>query len=109
MPTLLRTATRSNIGTTPIDVIETSGANRFTLIGCNLANRVDTQVIVDLIIVNSLAEEIFYIRQLSIDPYTSIKVITNGEKLILSENHKLRIVSDTLNSVDATISYAETN
>jgi hypothetical protein len=44
---------------------------------------------------------------LIIPPYTSAKVITNGEKLILDTNHFLRVVSDTAAGIDAVISYVE--
>jgi hypothetical protein len=37
----------------------------------------------------------------------SIKLITNGEKLIIAENCKLRIISNIADSIDAVISYAE--
>jgi hypothetical protein len=36
-----------------------------------------------------------------------VKIITNGEKLILPETSGLRIVSDTANSVDTVVSYVE--
>jgi hypothetical protein len=64
-------------------------------------------VIVDIKIINDTAVEGYYIKQLVIAPYTSAKVVTNGEKIILAENCTLRIVSDTTASVDAVISYAE--
>jgi len=36
-----------------------------------------------------------------------VKVITQGEKLILPAETELRMVSDTADSVDATVSYVE--
>ena len=47
------------------------------------------------------------IKGLVISPYTSAKVITNGEKLILEPNTFLRVVSDTVDSIDAVVSYVE--
>jgi hypothetical protein len=47
------------------------------------------------------------VKGLAIPPNTSVKVVTQGEKLILPENTGLRITSDTTDSVDATISYVE--
>ena len=106
MATFFRTTVIKNIGTTPTDLV-VGAASRFTIIGCNLANTVDDDVIVDVKIINDAAVDVYYIRQLVIAPYTSAKVVTNGEKIILSPNCTLRIVSDTTNSVDAVISYAE--
>ena len=48
-----------------------------------------------------------YVTGLTIPPNTSVKLITQGEKLILPETAGIRIVSDTEDSVDATISYVE--
>ena len=107
MATFFRTKVEKDIGTTPVDVLSTSVGNRFTIIGCNLANTTDEDVIIDITVTDSTAVTGIYINQLVISPYTSAKVITNGEKMILAENTTLTIVSDTDNSVDAIISYAE--
>jgi len=47
------------------------------------------------------------VRGLVIPPNTSVKVVTQGEKLILPETAGIRVVSDTEDSVDSTISYVE--
>lgn len=107
MATFIRTKVSKDIGTTPIDVLQTAPNNRFTLIGCNLANTTDIDVYIDIFVIDSSNVVGYYIKQLAVPPYNSVKVITNGEKLILAENCKLRIVSDTVDSIDAVISYAE--
>ena len=107
MATFFRTKVEKDIGTTPVDVLQTTVGNRFTLIGCNLANTTDEDVIIDITITDSSAITGYYIKQLVISPYTSAKVITNGEKLILAEETTFTIVSDTDAGVDAVISYAE--
>lgn len=107
MATFFRTKVEKDIGTTPVDVLQTTVGNRFTIIGCNLANTTDEDVIIDITVTDSTAVTGYYIKQLIISPYTSAKVITNGEKLILTEETTLTIVSDTASSVDAIISYAE--
>lgn len=107
MASFFRTKVVKDIGTTPVDVLETSVGNRFTLIGCNLANTTDDDVIVDITITDSSAVTGYYIKQLIIAPYTSAKVVTNGEKIILAESTTMTIVSDTASSVDLIASYAE--
>lgn len=107
MATFFRTAVIPNIGTTPVEVLSVAGGNRFTVVGCNFANTTDYSVIIDIKIVNSALVEAYYIKQLVIDPYTSAKVVTNGEKIILQESCKMVVTCDTANSVDAVISYAE--
>ena len=46
MATYFRTQVAKNLGTTPLDVIGTVDNNRFTVVGCNLANTIDEDVIV---------------------------------------------------------------
>lgn len=106
MANFFRTKVEKNIGTTPVD-LSCGAASRFTIIGCNLANTTDEDVIIDITVIDATAVEGYYIKQLVIAPYTSAKVVTNGEKIILAESCTLRIVSDTANSIDAVISYAE--
>jgi hypothetical protein len=107
MASYFRTKVAKDIGTTPVDVLETVANNRFTVIGCNLANTTDDNVLVDVLVVNADSVEVYYIKQLIISPYTSAKLITNGEKLILAEDCILRVVADTAASIDLVASYAE--
>jgi hypothetical protein len=107
MATFLRTMIAKGVGTTPVDVLQTVDNNRFTLIGCNVANTTDEDVTVDIFVVNSSSEAAYYVRGLVIPPYNSAKVITNGEKLILAPNTGLRMVADIDNSLDVVMSYAE--
>ena len=107
MASFFRTKVAKNIGTTPVDVLATTVANRFTIIGCNLANTTDEVVIVDVKVTDSTAVTAYYIKGLTIDPYTSAKLVTNGEKIILAESTTLTVVSDTANSIDLIASYAE--
>jgi hypothetical protein len=78
------------------------------VIGCNLANvtEYDT-VVVDIQVIGADTTSAYYVKGLSIPPNTSVKVITQGEKLILPENTELRIVTNTADSIDATVSYVE--
>jgi len=107
MATYFRTQVVKNIGLTPVDVIGTVDNNRFTVVGCNVANIVDEDVIIDVWVVDSSSTAAYYVKQLVIPPYTSAKVITNGEKLILDTNTFLRIGSDTVAGIDVVVSYVE--
>ena len=108
MPTVFRHSLVTQIGTTPTDVVEIGGGVRATVIGCNLANITDYDTIVaDLQVVGADTTVSYYVRGLIIPPNTSVKVITQGEKLILPETTGLRLVSDTPDSIDATVSYVE--
>ncbi len=107
MATFFRTKVVKNIGTTAVDALQTVDNNRFTIIGCNLANLTDDPVTIDIFVVDNTSTAGYYVKGIVLAPNSSLKVITNGEKLILSEQCGLRIVSNVDNSIDAIISYAE--
>jgi hypothetical protein len=108
MPTVFKHAVNTSIGTTPVDVLQIPGGVRATVIGCNIANVTDYDTVnVDVFVVDSSSTQAFYVRGLAIPPNTSVKVVTQGEKLILPETAAIRIVADTENSIDTTISYVE--
>ena len=108
MPTLFKHSLVTQIGTTPVDVVEIGAGVRATVIGCNLANVTDFDTsIVDVQIVGADTTVAYYVRGLVIPPFTTVKLITQGEKLILPENTSLRITTDTNDSIDVTASYVE--
>ena len=108
MPTLFRHAVNTNIGTTPVDVIQIPLGVRATVIGLNLANITDYDTaVVDVYIIDENSTQAHYIRGLSISPNSTAKIITQGEKLILPETAGIRLVCDTENSIYSVISYVE--
>jgi hypothetical protein len=108
MPTVFKHSLVTEVGVVPTEVLEIGAGVRATVIGCNLANITDYDTVVaDLYVVGADTTTAHYVRGLVIPPNTSVKIITQGEKLILPENTGLRLVSDTIDSIDATISYVE--
>jgi hypothetical protein len=108
MPTVFRHSLVTQIGTNPTDVVEIPNGVRATVIGCNLANVTEYDTLnVDVLVVGADTTVSYYVRGLVIPPNTTAKVVTQGEKLILPENSGLRVVSDTPDSIDATISFVE--
>jgi hypothetical protein len=108
MPTVFKHALVTQIGTVPTDVVVIGAGVRATVIGCNLTNVTDYDTVVaNLYVVGADSVVTHYARGLVIPPNTSVKVVTQGEKLILPETSGLRLVSDTPDSIDATVSYVE--
>lgn len=108
MPTVFKHAVNTDIGMTPVDVLQIPAGVRATVIGCNLANTTEFDtVIANVYVVDENSTQGHYVKGLVIPPNTSVKLITQGEKLILPETSGIRIVSDTENSIDSTISYVE--
>ena len=108
MPTLFRHSVNTDIGTTPIDVLQIPLGVRATVIGMNIANVTDYDtVVVNIYVIDENSTQAHYVRGLTISPNRTAKIITQGEKLILPETAGIRIVSDTEDSIDAVISYVE--
>lgn len=108
MPTVFRHAVNTGIGTVPVDVLQIPEGVRATVIGCNLANTTDYDTVVaNVFVVDENSTQAFYVKGLVIPPNTTVKLITQGEKLILPETAGIRIVCDTEDSIDTTISYVE--
>jgi hypothetical protein len=108
MPTLFRHAVNTDIGTTPVDVLQIPLGVRATVIGMNIANVTDYDTaVVDVYVIDENSTQAHYVRGLSISPNSTAKIITQGEKLILPETAGIRIVSDTEDSIDVVVSYVE--
>lgn len=108
MPTTFKNSVNTNIGTSPLDLVSTPEGFRITVIGCNLANITDYDTVnVDIFVVDETSTAAYYVKGITVPPNSAVKVVTNGEKLILPEGQILRIVSDTPSSIDATVSYVE--
>lgn len=108
MPTVFKHSLVTEIGTVPVDALTIDAGVRATVIGCNLANVTEYDTVVaDVYVVGADTTVAHYVKGLVIPPNTSVKVVTQGEKLILPETTGIRIVSDTSDSIDATISYVE--
>ena len=108
MPTLFRHAITTSVGVTPVDVLQIPEGVRATVIGCNIANVTDYDtVVVNMYVVDENSTQATYVRGIIIAPNSTVKVITQGEKLILPATSGIRIEADTEDSVDVTISYVE--
>jgi hypothetical protein len=108
MPTVFKQAVNTDIGTEPVDVLQVPLGVRATVVGCNVANTTDFDTVtVDVYVIDEFSVQGVYVKALPIPPNTSVKIITNGEKLILPPSAGIRIVCDQDNSVDSTISYVE--
>jgi len=108
MPTVFRHAVNTDIGTEPVDVLQIPPGVRATIIGCNLSNTTEFDtIVVDVFVIDENSTQAYYVKNLIIPPNSSVKLVTQGEKLILPETSGIRIVSDTASSIDSTISYVE--
>jgi hypothetical protein len=106
----------AGIGNAPVAVLSTVEAESYTVIGLNLANTTSNMVQVSVKLAkyvpnidgtsSSVVDSQGYImKNVMVAPQSSLKVITNSEKLILSGNNSIIIFSNVANSIDAIVSY----
>lgn len=107
MATYFHTTSVPGIGTVNTTLLAPPPTSVYTIIGFNVANTTDYDVIISCTVTDATPNVSTYINGLVIPPYTSAKLINNGEKLIISGSCLLKLISDTANSVDVTLSYAE--
>ncbi len=107
MPTVFRHAVNTSVGTTPVDIVQIPEGVRATVIGCNLVNTTESVITANLFVIDENSTQAYYVKDAIIPPDTSLKVITQGEKLILPETAGLRLVSSLEDSIDVTVSYVE--
>jgi hypothetical protein len=107
MPTIFKHAVNTSLGTTPTDVLQVPVGFRATVIGLNLVNVIDDVVVVNIFVIDENSTQAYYAKDIIIPPNTTLKVITQGEKLILPETSGIRLVSNKENSIDSTISFVE--
>ena len=106
-----------NVGISPVTVLSTISTARYTVIGLNLSNTTNNliQVNIQLVVYNanidgtsntsSIASQAYILKNVMIAPQSSLKVITNSEKLILAGNNAIIINANANNCVDAIVSY----
>ena len=108
MPTQFKQAVNIDIGTTPTDILQIPAGLRATVIGFNIANVSDYDTVnVQVYVIDENSTQAYYVKNLIIPPNTTVKVVTQGEKLILPETAGIRIVSDVDESLHTTVSYVE--
>ena len=104
--TLTKNAVQTGIGTAT-DILQVSTGYRVTVIGCNIANTTSQSIVVSIRVVGADSTLVYYLKEVPVPPSTSLKVITNDEKLVLEANTSLQIESDVANSADVVLSYVE--
>lgn len=107
MPTILKHSVRNEIGTTLEDIVTVQTGIKVAVIGYNVVNVTEELVSINSYVLDSSSTQSFYVKDLLIPPRTTVKLVTNGEKLVLDSESVLQIESNRANSIDVTVSYVE--
>ena len=107
MATLFKNKVVNNIGVVPVDVYETDGSTRATVIGMSLTNLTQSFVYVDVLLQDDTSVTGYYLKETLLPANTSLRVVATGEKLIIAPNNKLQVRSSIDDAVDVVMSFVE--
>lgn len=111
MATFFRNKLESEIGPTEVEVISVDTNSRVTVIGMSLTNLTPDIIKATIRVENTTAtapnDSAFYIKNVTIQPNQSLRVVNGGEKLVLAGDMKVYVQSDTADSMDFIASYVE--
>lgn len=107
MATLFKNKVEKDVGTVPVEIIETSPAQRATIIGLSLTNLTTSFVYVDVMIQDDTSVTGYYLKETLLPANTSLRVVATGEKLIVAPSNKVMVRSSVDDSVDVVASYVE--
>ena len=107
MATIFKNKVIKDVGTNPIDIIETNSSTRVTVIGMSLTNLTDSFVYVSVLIKDDTSITGYYIKDSLLSANTSLRVVATGEKLIIAPDNCIQVVSSVDDSVDAIASFVE--
>lgn len=107
MATFFKNRVVNSLGTSEETLIETTPASRATVIGMSLCNLTTAVVKASIRLTDATSTSGFYIKDVTIPPYQSLRVVNGGEKLVMAESNSLSAFADVDNALDLVISYVE--
>ncbi len=97
----------NDVGTTPIQILETTASTRATIIGCSLANLTGSNILASITITDDASTVGYYMKDIIIAPNSSLRVVNGGEKLILAPENSLHVFCSQEDALDLVLSYVE--
>jgi hypothetical protein len=107
MATLFKNNIEQAVGITPVKVYETNIGVSTTVIGLSLTNITAGIVTASVFVQDDTSAQSFFLKNVQIAAATSVRAITNGEKLIIPAQYSLFVESNTAASLDVVMSYVE--
>lgn len=107
MATYFRNKVVKNIGTVPVEITAMDATQRSTVIGMSLTNLTDSFVYASVLVRDDTSVEGYYAKEVPIAAGTSLRIVNQGEKLILAPNNSISVVSSIDDSIDVILSYVE--
>ena len=107
MATEFKNTVSKDVGTKPVEILETTASTRATVIGLSLTNLTGSFVYVSVLLQDDTSVTGYYLKDTILPANTSLRVVSTGEKLIVAPENKLLVQSSVDDSVDVVCSYVE--
>tara|TARA_B100001057_G_scaffold52104_1_gene46259 strand:+ start:4441 stop:4770 length:330 start_codon:yes stop_codon:yes gene_type:complete len=107
MATTFKNKNIVQVGTVPVEILETTAAQRATVVGMSLTNLTNSFVYVTVLVDDDTSVQGHYMKDVLLPANTSLRAVNGGEKLILAPTNKLSVKSSVSDSIDVLLSYVE--
>ena len=107
MATTFKNVVVKGVGSDLATLVQTTNLTRCTVIGLSLTNITGSNTIVDVLVEDDTSTQGYYVKGVIIPPGSSLRVVNQGEKLIMATENQLLVRASQPNSIDAIVSYVE--
>lgn len=107
MATTFKNTVIKDIGSQPVEIYSTNPTTRATIIGLSLTNLTTSFVYVSVLLKDDTSITGYYMKDTLLPANTSLRVVNQGEKLIIAPSNILYVQSSLNDSIDAVLSYVE--
>ena len=107
MANFFRNKIVKNVGTAGTTILDNTNNSKLTIIGLSLANVSESNLFVSVTVTDDQDVEGYYLKDVTLPPNSSLRVINGGEKLILANDNQLKVISNLDDSIDVVLSYVE--
>lgn len=107
MATAFKNKILTEIGSTETTVLEVDSGARATVVGFSITNLTEGVVIVSVYVTDDTDVKGHFVKNTAIPGNQSLRVVNNGEKLMLPGSNKISIKANQENAVDVVLSYVE--
>lgn len=107
MATLFKNSVVKNVGTQPVEILQTDASTRATVIGLSITNLTANFVYISVLLEDDTSVTGYYLKDTLLPANTSLRAVSTGEKLIVAPENKLLVQSSVDDSIDVVLSHVE--
>ncbi len=112
MANSFKSETDKEIGTSTATVFTCASSTETTVIGLSVANRVTSQILIDVELdastrTSGAEDKVFLIKDAPIPVGGSLVVVGGDQKLVMEPGDTIKVTSDTASSADVVVSHLD--